>query len=158
MAGTRSGHDWLTPKETTPSWRTTMNIRAAILTSVLSLPLVAAAALAADTGNPSLVNAAKQGDRDAVRSILNDPAKKDVAGAEGGAALILAASHNDVEMADLLLRAGADPKAANEYGATALYAAADSADPTLTKKLQPRGADHNRALHAGPTPVRLAAA
>jgi ankyrin repeat protein len=135
-----------------------MSIRATILTSVLSVPLIAAAAFAADTGNVSLVNAAKQGDRDAVRSILNSPAKKDVAGAEGGAALIAAASRNDVEMADLLLSAGADPKAVNEYGATALYAAAsENADPAMTKKLLAAGADPNVALLSGETPLMQAA-
>ena len=65
-----------------------MSIRATILAGVLAMPLVAVAALAADTGNLSLANAAKQGDRDAVRSLLNGPAKNDVGGAEGGAALI----------------------------------------------------------------------
>jgi len=134
-----------------------MSIRAILLAGVLGVPLVAGAALAADTGNLSLVNAAKQGDRNAVQSLLNGPAKKDVAGAEGAAALILAASHNDVEMADLLLRAGADPKAANEYGATALYAAADNADATMTKKLLAAGADPNMALMSGETPLMLAA-
>lgn len=134
-----------------------MSIRAILLAGVLGVPLVAGAALAADTGNLSLVNAAKQGDRNAVQSLLNGPAKKDVAGVEGTAALIVAASHNDVEMADLLLHAGADPKAANEYGATALYAAADNADATMTKKLLAAGADPNMALMSGETPLMLAA-
>ena len=58
-----------------------MSIRATILAGVLGVPLVAGAALAADTGNPSLANAAKQGDRAAVQSILNSPAKKDIASA-----------------------------------------------------------------------------
>ena len=60
-----------------------MSIRAMILAGVLGVPLVAGAALAADTGNLSLVNAAKQGDRSAVQSLLNGPAKQDVAGAAG---------------------------------------------------------------------------
>src|SRR5262245_30059565 len=109
------GHDGSTPTETAPSWRTTMSIKAAILASALSLPLVAGAALAADTGNRSLVNAAKQGDRNVVQSLLNGPAKEEVVGAQGAVALIAAATRNDVEMTDVLLRAGADPKAANEY-------------------------------------------
>jgi len=134
-----------------------MSIRAILLAGVLSVPLVAGAALAADTGNLSLVNAAKQGDRAAVQSLLNGPAKQDVAGAEGGAALIWAASRNDVEMADLLLRAGADAKATNEYGATALYAAAGNADPAMTTKLLAAGADPNAALMSGETPLMLAA-
>jgi ankyrin repeat protein len=132
-----------------------MSIRAILLASVLGVPLVAGAALAAGTGE--LVNAAKQGDRNAMQSLLNGPAKNDVAGAEGVAALIWAASRNDVEMADLLLRAGADPKAANEYSATALYAAANHADPAMTKKLLAAGADPNVALGSGETPLMVAA-
>jgi ankyrin repeat protein len=133
-----------------------MSIRAILLASVLGVPLVAGAALAAGTGDLSLANAAKQRDRNAVQSLLNGPAK-DVAGAEGRAALIWAITRNDVEMADLLLRAGADPKAANEYGATALYAAADNADAAMTKKLLAAGADPNAALNSGETPLMLAA-
>jgi ankyrin repeat protein len=134
-----------------------MSIRATILASALSLPLIAGAALAADTGNASLVNAAKQGDRAAVQSILSSPAKQEIAAKEGGAALIWAASHNDKEMVDLLLSAGADPKAANEFGASALYAAADFADPAITVKLLKAGADPNAALMSGETPVMAAA-
>ena len=135
-----------------------MTIKATILAGALSVPLVAGAALAADTGNRSLVNAANQGDRDAVQSLLNGPAKEEVAGAQGVAALIAAAARGDGEMTDLLLRAGADPKAANEYGATALYAAASkNADPAITKKLLAAGADPNAALGSGETPLMQAA-
>jgi ankyrin repeat protein len=133
-----------------------MRIRTILLAGVLSVPLVAGAALAAGTGDLSLVNAAKQGDRSAVQSLLNGPAKQDAAGAQGAAALIWAASRNDVEMADLLLRAGADPKAKNEYSASALYAAADHADPTMAKKLLAAGADPNAALGSGETPLMVA--
>jgi len=134
-----------------------MSIRATILAGVLSVPLVAGAALAADTGNPSLAKAARQGDHAAVQSMLNGPTKTDLVSTEGGAALISAASRNDLEMVDLLLRAGADPKAANEYGATALYAAADKEDPAMTKRLLAAGTDPNAALASGETPLMLAA-
>ncbi len=133
-----------------------MSIRATIL-AFLAGTALSSVVLAADTGSLSLTQAAKRGDRDAVRTMLSDPAKKDVARAEGGAALILAASRNDAEMADLLLRAGADPKAVNEYGATALYAAAaQNADPAMTKKLLAAGADPNVALMSGETPLMQA--
>jgi len=134
-----------------------MSIRATFLASVLGMPLVVGAALAADTGNASLVTAAKQGDRAAVQSILSGPTKQEIAAKEGGAALIWAASHNDKEMVELLLSAGANPKAVNEFGATALYAAADFADPTITKALLAAGADPNAALASGETPVMAAA-
>ena len=104
-----------------------MTIRAMILAGLLGLPLGACPALAAETGTLSLVDAAKLGDREAVRSLLSNRTKQDVAGPEGTSALIWSAYRNDVEMADLLLRAGADAQAANEYGATALYAAAANA-------------------------------
>jgi ankyrin repeat protein len=130
-------------------------ILAGPILGLLGMPLVAAAALAAET--PSLVEAAKAGDRDAVRALMNDRAKEDLAGAEGAAALIWAASRNDLEIADLLLGAGVDPNAANDFGATALYAAAASADPAMTVKLLAAGADANAHLKSGETPLMAAA-
>jgi uncharacterized protein len=134
-----------------------MSIRAVTLASLLGFPLFAGAAFAAETRNLSLADAAKPGDRAAVRSLLSDGAKQDVAGPAGTAALIAAASRNDLEMADLLLAAGADVKAANEYGATPLYAAAANADPAMTVKFLAAGADANAALLSGETPLMEAA-
>ena len=100
-----------------------MNIKAVMLAGIVSLPLLAGAALSAETGKSSLASAAKQGDRNTVRSLLNGRDKKDVAESEDAtAALIWAAYRNDLEMADVLLYAGANAKGANEYGANALYA------------------------------------
>src|SRR5262249_35005997 len=105
-----------------------MKIRAMLLASVIGLPFIAGAAQA----DMSLATAAKDGDREAVRAIINTPAgKKDVKGAEGAAALIWAASRNDAEMVDLLLKAGVSVKATNEFGATAVYAAAGNSNPAL---------------------------
>ena len=94
-----------------------MNIKATLLASVLSMPLVVGAALAADTGNQSLVTAVKQGRQADVQSILNSAAKDELVATQGGAALIWAASHNDKGMVDLLLKAGANPKAVNDHPA-----------------------------------------
>jgi uncharacterized protein len=135
----------------------TMNIRTIFLAGLLGMPFLTGAALAADSGKQSLAEAAKLGDRDAVRSLLNGRAKEDVAGAESTNALIWAASRSDAEMADLLLRAGADAKATNEYGATPLYAAAANVDPAITVKLLAAGADANAALASGETPLMAAA-
>ena len=131
-----------------------MNIKAMLLASVLSMPLVAGAALAADTGN-ALVTAAKQGRQADVQSILKSDAKQEIVAAQGGAALIWAAAHNDKAMVDLLLNAGANPKAVNDFGATALYAAADFSDPAVTKSLLAAGADPNLALTSGETPAHV---
>jgi ankyrin repeat protein len=132
-----------------------MSIKAKILASALTLPFLAGAAFAAETKN--LVDATKQGDREAVRALLNGPAKSYVAGPQGTIALLWAAEHNDAPMVDLLLGAGADPKAANEYGATALYAAAANTDPAITVKLLAAGADPNAHLVSGETPLMEAA-
>jgi ankyrin repeat protein len=137
-----------------------MNTKATILAALAALigsTMCAGAALAAGASDLSLATAAKQGDRAAVQSLLNGPAKQAVAGAEGTAALIWAATRNDLAMADLLLRAGANPKAANEFGATALYAAAAHADPAMTVKLLAAGADANTPLMSGETPLMEAA-
>jgi ankyrin repeat protein len=134
-----------------------MSIRAIILAGLLGLPLLAGSALAAETGKLSLAEAAKLGDREAVRSLLNGRAQEDVAGAESTAALIWAASRGDVEMVDLLLRAGASAKAANEYGATPLYAAAANGDSAVTVKLLAAGADANAHLGSGETALMEAA-
>jgi uncharacterized protein len=138
-------------------WRIPMSIRATLLASALSLPLFAGTALAVDTKNLSLVDAAKQGDLAGMRTLLAGPAKDYVAGAQGPVALIWAAEHGDVRMVDLLLGAGADPKAANDYGATPLYAAAANADPAITVKLIAAGADANAHLVSGETPLMEAA-
>lgn len=134
-----------------------MSIRALILAGLLGMPIFAGTALAADTGKLSLAQAAKAGDRDALKSLLNSAAKEDLAGVQGTDALIWAASRNDLAMADLLLKAGVDPKSANDYGATALYAAASLSDAAMTKKLLAAGAEANAALFSGETPLMVAA-
>jgi uncharacterized protein len=131
-----------------------MKMRAIILAGLLGSTMFAGvAALAADTTKVPLVTAAKQGDRDAVRSLLNGIPQKVIAGSEGTSALVWAVSRNDPEMVDLLVRAGADVKAANEFGATPLYAAAANQDSALVKKFLAAGADANAALLSGETPL-----
>jgi ankyrin repeat protein len=130
-----------------------MRIAAIILAVVLGLPLAGGAAMAAETGNPSLVEAVKQGDHAVVQSLLAAQANVNAAELDGTTALMWAATRNDLDMADLLLRAGADVKAANQYGATALYAAAASPDAAMTERLLAAGADPNAHLLSGETPL-----
>jgi uncharacterized protein len=134
----------------------TMHIRSITPLLLLGMALFTGAAPAEIT-DLSLADAARQGDRQAVHSLLNSGVKVDAAGADGMTALIWAAHRNDTEMATLLLRAGADVKAANDYGATALYAAAANADPEITTKLLAAGADADARLLSGETPLMEAA-
>jgi hypothetical protein len=83
-----------------------MNVGAIMLAGLFGLPLVAGVAPAAETGNLSLMDAAKLADRDTVRTLLNNRAKEKVPRPEAMAALIWAAYRNDLEMADLLFARG----------------------------------------------------
>src|SRR5215467_11517951 len=122
---------------------TTMSIRTTILAGLLSLPLAAGGALAAESGKRSLADAVRQGDHEAVRALLNGTAKDDVVGAEGMAALIAAASRNDLEIADLLLRAGVDVNAPLLSSETPLMDAARRGNLATVRVLLSGNADPN---------------
>ena len=68
-----------------------MKIRQAILLGALSLPLIAGASFAADSGR-SLIDAAKAGDRAAVQTLLGRGTNVNLAQADGTTALFWAAS------------------------------------------------------------------
>src|SRR5205085_884516 len=139
---------------------------------LVSLPLVAGAALATETGTSSLPSAAREGDRAAVRSLLDSHANVNVPEDDGTTALIWAAYRNDVEMADLLLRAGADVKVAAELarhgadvqgrsknGFTAISFAAQQGDADSIRTLLEAGANVNDvAPQSGLTPLLIASA
>jgi ankyrin repeat protein len=117
----------------------------------LAVPLMGAA----DT-RPPIVDAAKRGDRAAVRALVEKHADVNVAEADGSTALHWASYRDDVESADLLLRAGARVNAANDLGATPLWAAAQNGGDAMVGRLLAAGADPNLALLAGETPLMVA--
>src|ERR1700732_3797402 len=82
-----------------------------------------AAAGADGGGRPPLVDAAKNGDRDAVRTLLQKGASVNAAEADGTTALHWASYRDEVGSADLLIRAGAKVNAANDLGVTPLWTA-----------------------------------
>jgi len=104
-----------------------------------------------------LVNAAKQGDREAVRSLLREQANANAAEPDGTTALHWAANRDDLEMADLLIRAGANANAANDYGVTALSLACANRSAGMVKKLLQAQANPNLALWTGETPLMTCA-
>jgi ankyrin repeat protein len=133
-----------------------MMLRTRILAGAV-LPLLVGTALAADVGGFSLVDAAKQGDRVAMRSMLDRGVGVNAPASDGSTALFWAISRNDAEMVDLLLEAGANVNVANDYGATALYVASTNADEPIVKKLLDAKANPNAALLSGETPLMQAA-
>ncbi len=108
--------------------------------------------------SPSLVDAVKNQDKDAARTLLKQQ-HPDVNAAEpdGTTALHWAAHWNDLEIADLLLRAGADVRAVNRYGVSPLSEAAAAGSGALVERLLKAGADPNTlATKQGETVVMTA--
>jgi ankyrin repeat protein len=104
-----------------------------------------------------LIAAVKQGDRAAVRALLQRTPDVNAASADGTTSLHWAAQFNDAETAMLLLGAGADVRAANRYGVTPLQAAAVNGDPAFIAALLKAGADPNAVLPEGETVLMTAA-
>jgi len=92
-----------------------------------------------------LVEAAKNRDRAAVRSLLEQKVDVNASQPDGATALAWAAHWNELETADLLIRAGADVNAANDYGVTPLSLACAKGYAAMVEKLLDARADPNRA-------------
>ena len=115
------------------------------------------ASLVAGSGNSQLTEAVKEGDRDAVRSLLAQHADVNAPQANGAIALHWAAHRDDLEMAELLIEAGADLNVANDYGVTPLSLACTNGSPAMIGKLLKAGADPNATQQTGETAIMTAA-
>ncbi len=115
------------------------------------------ATLAAAEGDLRLVNAAKNRDREAVQSLLQQQVDVNTPQPDGATALAWAAHWNDLETADLLIRAGAGVNAANDYGVTPLALACSKGSAAMVEKLLQAGADPNAAQWTGVTPLMTCA-
>ncbi len=102
-------------------------------------------------GFTPLLFAARHGDVESARHLLNAGADVDDTGADGNSALVLAAMSGHPRLAEFLLARGANPDA-NGAGYTALHAAMLRADPSLARMLLAWGADPNARLTRS-TPV-----
>ncbi len=123
--------------------------------SMLSLASLAFAAPAAD--DLRLVDAVRQGDHEAVRSLLAENVDVNAPQGDGATALTWAAHRNDHEAVEMLLGAGANPNAANDYGVTPLSLACTNGDAPMVGKLLAAGADPNLAQLSGETPLMTCA-
>ena len=94
-------------------------------------------------GDTRLVDAAKNHDNAAVRSLLKEHVDVNQPEADGTSALHWASHSNDLETAQLLIRAGANVKAASRYGVTPLSEAATYGSSALVEALLKAGADVN---------------
>jgi ankyrin repeat protein len=114
---------------------------------------VSAASLLAGT----LLDAAKAGDKTAIRALIQQKADVKAAFPDGATALHWAAYHDDAESVDLLLKAGAAANSANDLGATPLWLAAQNGGAAVVARLLAGGANPNQALLSGETPLMVAA-
>jgi len=96
-------------------------------------------------GDLRVVQAAEQGDRAAVRSLLAQNVDVNSAQPDGATALAWAAYRDDLETAEMLIRAGADVNRANVNGITPLALACGNRSAVMVDKLVRAGANPNAA-------------
>ena len=113
-----------------------------VLKCCLMLLLPAASAFAGS----DVADAAARGNKDAVRSLIQQKANVNAPQVDGTTALHWAVRADDLETADLLIRAGANVSAANREGATPLLLAAIDGNAKMLEKLLAAGANVNAPL------------
>jgi ankyrin repeat protein len=113
--------------------------------------------MGAGGGPPSLVDAAKHADKEALRGLLKQGANVNAPDGDGTTALHWASYRDDLESADLLIRAGAKVNATNDLGATPLWTASQNGSEAMVKRLLAAGANPNMGLLVGETPLMVAA-
>ena len=121
------------------------------------VPLLCVLCLAASAEDLRLVDAVKNRDRAAARSLVGQHVNVNAAQPDGTTALAWAANRDDLETAGLLIGAGAKVNAANEYGVTPLSLACTNRSAAMVDRLLKAGADPNAALWTGETPVMVCA-
>jgi ankyrin repeat protein len=121
------------------------------------LALIGTTILGAAAREVPLVQAARNNDLAAVRTLVQKGADINAPEIDGTTALHWAAHRDNAEMVDLLLRAGANAKAANRYGAAPLSLACVNGSAAVVERLLKGGADPNTTLQGGETALMTAA-
>jgi ankyrin repeat protein len=130
-----------------------------LIVALVAVLLTSAALIGTPGVDPLVAEAAKRGDRDAVKTLLQKGADVNVPLGDGMTALHFAAGIGDTQMAEMLLYAGANASAKtrlNDY--TPLHIASESGSAAIAKLLLTAGADVNaKTSDSGVTPIHLAA-
>jgi ankyrin repeat protein len=109
-----------------------------------------------DGPHSPLINAVRDGDKVALRSLLQKKVDVNAAEPDGATALLWASYKDDLESADLLLRTGAKVNAANDLGVSPLWPASENGSSAMVRRLLQAGANPNAALLSGETPLMVA--
>src|SRR5690242_9955630 len=115
-------------------------MRLKTLSSAGCLLLICIGTAAMAASDLRIVEAAKQGDEQAVRALLKQHVPVNAAKPDGTTALAWAVYHDNLALTDSLLEAGADPNAANEDGITTLSLACTNRSAAMVDKLLKAGA------------------
>lgn len=112
---------------------------------------------AAETSGSRLVEAARNQDSRALRTLLSQKVDVNARSSDSSTALLWVAHWSDVDTADLLLRAGADANAANDFQMTPLSEACTNGNSALVRSLLKAGAHPNTPIATGETPLMTCA-
>lgn len=113
--------------------------------------------LAAAEGDVRLIEAVKNRDPQAVRTLLDQGVDVNAPQADGATALLLAAYRNEADLVDMLVGAGATVDAANDLHMTPLHLACVNSNAAIVGRLLTAGADPNLRIATGETPVMTCA-
>jgi ankyrin repeat protein len=117
--------------------------------------LCASASLVAD--GPGLVDAARNGNLDSVRSLLKSGADPNQAAPDGSTAVHWAVHGDNLAMLNALLDAGAKPNSVTRYRIAPLTLAAQNGNAVLVERLLDAGANPDTASEEGQTALMTAA-
>jgi ankyrin repeat protein len=124
---------------------------------VLAVLTFGTSAIARAAGRSDVADAVMNGDRAALRTLIQQKADVSAPQIDGATALHWAVYRDDLESADLLIAAGAKVDAANREGFTPLVMAALYGHVPMIDKLLKAHADVKQRLANGETTVMLAA-
>src|SRR5262245_31483579 len=123
----------------------------------LAALMLVASALARAAGKSDVADAVMNGDRAALRTLIQQKADVSAPQIDGATALHWAVYRDDLESANLLVAAGAKVDPANRAGFTPLVMAAIYGNVSMIETLLKAGADVKQHLPNGETTVMLAA-
>ena len=123
------------------------------LAAIASIALISNPAFA----DPTLLEAARVGDRTTALAQIKSGADVNQSSADGATPLLWAVHNDDVELARALITAGADVKMTSEFGASPVREAVVTGNVQILKALLEAGADADTPSPEGQTPLMVVA-